>query len=258
MRIVVGRNASGEARRVADWTRDRFRVPQAAGKTATADDGSVLVDDRTVRYIPPEGPGFFFHPGLAVVRLKRLAAGGRDVMCEAMGLELGLRVLDCTLGMAGDAIVVSYVVGESGIVHGIESAQSVAATVAAGLKLYPEEHGLTGPGGLTAAMRRISVSWCDHLDYLSGLATGSYDVVYFDPMFRKPVDAAGSLTGLRRYANAQQLSVEALREAKRVAARRVVVKERAGSSEFARLGLAPVGRSNGRVGYGWIAGCDGS
>ena len=47
-------------------------------------------------------------------RVKRLMRGEHDPFVQATQLESGMTVLDCTLGMASDSIVASYMVGESG------------------------------------------------------------------------------------------------------------------------------------------------
>jgi len=61
---------------------------------------------------------FFFHPGLSVVRIKRLLRGDNDIMVQACQLQPGDSFLDCTLGLAADAIVASFVVGDEGRVLG--------------------------------------------------------------------------------------------------------------------------------------------
>ena len=47
----------------------------------------------------------FFHPNMSQLRVKNLRKGERDHMSEAMGLQEGMSVLDCTLGFGADAIV---------------------------------------------------------------------------------------------------------------------------------------------------------
>ena len=47
-----------------------------------------------------------------------------------------MTVLDCTLGMASDSIVASYVVGESGKVTGLEGNEYMAYIMENGLKTW--------------------------------------------------------------------------------------------------------------------------
>lgn len=190
----------------------------------------------------------FFHPNMSQLRVKNLRKGEKDHMSEAMGLHEGMSVLDCTLGFGADAIVASFGVGETGRVVGVESSPLIAAVIGHGLK-----HFLPGNYPLYAAMRKIEVVNMDYLDYLREQPDNSYDVVYFDPMFRKPLTASSGISPLRGVANHAALSVEAVEEAMRVARSRVVMKEANGSSEFARLGFGHImGGKYSKVHYGVI------
>jgi hypothetical protein len=59
--------------------------------------------------------------GMARLRKKRFAAGERDdLLLRHSELRAGDAVLDCTLGLAGDALVAARAVGSSGRVVGLE------------------------------------------------------------------------------------------------------------------------------------------
>ena len=58
----------------------------------------------------------FFHPNMSQLRIKNIRMGDEDHMTAAMDLKEGMSVLDCTLGFGADAIVASFVTGESGSV----------------------------------------------------------------------------------------------------------------------------------------------
>lgn len=190
---------------------------------------------------------FFFHPGTAILRIKNILAGKPDQMVEAMALRPGNTVLDCTLGLGADAIVASFVVGPEGRVVGVEKVKALAAVVAHGLRHYAEEP------LLTAAMRRVEVVVADHYDFLRRTPAESFDVVYFDPFFRVPVAGAAQVAPLRALGEKAPLREEAVREALRVARRRVVMKERRGSEEFARLGFREIySGKHAQVAYGVI------
>lgn len=195
-------------------------------------------------YIKGIDKPFFFHPGLSVVRIKRLIRGDNDIMIETCQLKPGDSFLDCTLGLAADAIVASYAVGAEGKVVGVESQSMIACLVSEGLQAveeFPE---------LDQAAKQIEVWQGHHEDFLASLPDRSFDVVYFDPMFRAGIAESPSLQQLRNYANPLPLSVESIEHAKRVARRRVVVKERKDSGEFERLGLTVLNRENMQVAYG--------
>ena len=177
-----------------------------------------------------ESGEMFFHPNMAQLRVKNLRKGEKDHMSEAMGLKPGMSVLDCTLGYGSDAIVASFGVGDSGRVTGIEASPFIAAVTAHGLQHFPASN-----APLLAAMRRIKVVNMDYLAYLRQQPDKSVDVVYFDPMFRKPLTASSGISPIRSVANHNALTPEAVAEALRVARHRVVMKEASNSPEFSRL-----------------------
>ncbi len=191
---------------------------------------------------------FFFHPNMAHVRIKNLRQGKKDRFIEAAGIKMGMTVLDCTLGLGSDAIVASYVTGETGAVRGLEVSPVIAAVVAFGLKR------MTTPNNVAlAAMRRIQVITADYKDFLRRQPDKSVDVIYFDPMFRRPLLDSVSLNPLRSLADNRPLSEDAVREARRVARCRIVMKEARDSQEFSRLGFSVYeGGRYSRVGYGVV------
>lgn len=196
----------------------------------------VLVVSRQRTSLFVSGQEFFFHPGMAALRIKAILAGKTDQMVKAMGLQEGDRILDCTLGLASDAIVAAHVTGDHGTVVGLEVVPAIAALV---------RDGMTGAryknACLAVAIRRIQVIEADYRDYLRRLPDKSFDVVYFDPMFRSGVQRSSNMGPMRVLADPSPLSTDALAEADRVATKAVVVKERRGSPEFARLGLSEQG-----------------
>ena len=188
----------------------------------------------------------FFHPGMAHLRIKNLLLGHGDHLVRALGLTEGLHVLDCTLGTGADAIVESFAVGESGCVTALESNALIAAVIADGLA-----HALGDNYEMHAAMRRIQVHHADALAFLRTAAEDSYDVVYFDPMFRRPLHESAGMNALRSLADLRALTEETIAEARRVARCRVVMKERRESAEFARLGFTEItGGRYSRIAYG--------
>ncbi|WP_066635589.1 class I SAM-dependent methyltransferase [Desulfolucanica intricata] len=175
---------------------------------------------------------FFFHPNMSVVRIKDIKSGKTDQMIKAMDLKPGNSVLDCTLGFGADAIVASYIAGETGSILGLEASPIIAVLVRYGLENYPIKCKL-----LSLCMKNISVINTHHYDYLRRAREDSFDIIYFDPMFRQPKLKSTNLAPLRMLANPEPLTIETLKEAVRVARKRVVVKERRNSTEFKRLGI---------------------
>lgn len=195
----------------------------------------------------PEGE-LFFHLNMAYLRIKNLRAGKPDNMVEAMGLHEGMSVLDCTLGLASDAIMSSFVVRGGGKVVGLEISPATAWIVQEGLKRFKAED-----DEIKAAMGRIEVVRTDYLSYLRAQEKDSVDIVYFDPMFRDPIRRSVHLKPMRFVADHREVTLEAITEAKRVARRRVVIKEGNGSREFERLRVSfVVGGKYSSVQYGVI------
>ncbi len=194
---------------------------------------------------------YFFHLSMAELRIKNIINGKHDHMVTAMGLSRGMSVLDCTLGLATDAVVASYVTGESGLVVGLESSPIIALVTRHGLQnftLDPQPE-----CDITSALRRIRVENVDYFQHLETIPDSSFDVVYFDPMFRNPIYKSSNLNPIRNLADMRSLTLEAIKQACRVAKLKVVVKEASGSPEFSRLGITTiVGGKYSSVKYGII------
>ena len=207
---------------------------------------AVLVARRGLLTLVTAEGELFFHPGMSHLRIKNLLLGHGDHLVTALELTEGMSVLDCTLGTGADAIVESFAVGESGTVTALESNPLIAAVIADGLA-----HATGDNYDIHAAMRRITVHHADALTYLRTQETGSHDVVYFDPMFRRPLHESAGMNALRVLADMRALTEETVAEARRVARRRVVMKERRESAEFARLGFDTLtGGKYSRIAYG--------
>ncbi|MCS1351208.1 class I SAM-dependent methyltransferase [Mechercharimyces sp. CAU 1602] len=199
---------------------------------------ALLVANQQIRWQERSGDSFFFHPNLAALRVKQWKQTGNDSLIQVAGIEEGDEVLDCTLGMGADAVVAAHVVGSSGRVVGVESQPVIATIVAHGLKQYRTER-----NSLKEAMERVQVICADYTSYLAQCEDNAYDVILFDPMFRQTVKKSPAMQSLKQLANPQPLDDGAVKEAIRVARRKVVLKERTGSSEFERLGFTIVKES---------------
>ena len=207
----------------------------------------LIVGEKGLRYHPFDAEEIFFHPSTALIRLKRLLRGETDVLLRLADVRPGDQILDCTAGLASDAIVFAYAVGQRGQVTALESSPMIGLLVQEGLSNYT-----SGLQEVDQAMRRIQLVNTDHTVWLSTLPDKSYDIIYFDPMFRKPIDESHSISPLRQFANDESLTILTIEEAKRVARRRVILKENRDSREFERLGFQKISRSHTKVAYGVI------
>lgn len=192
------------------------------------------------------GGEMYFHLNMAHLRIKNLRTGQGDHMARAMRLESGMSVLDCTLGLASDAIVASFIVGDGGKVTGVEASPLIALIVRDGLQAFATEN-----VDVESALKRIAVVQSDAWVFLASLPEKSYDIVYFDPMFRHPIQESVALGPMRFVADSRAVEAETLAAARRVARKRVVLKENSRSGEFARLGFECVtGGKYSSVHYG--------
>lgn len=170
-----------------------------------------------------------FSPGMARLRIKRLQALAReDRLVELGEFRPGEFVLDCTLGLAADALVAAWAVGSAGRVVGLEKSLALFALVSTGLAAFECPHSC-----------RIDVRHEDASAFLARQPAKSFDVVLFDPMFDHPGRCSPAFEMLRRYAEHAPLEPTILEEAQRVCRRGVLVKLARHSSEWRRLNLTP-------------------
>lgn len=208
-------------------------------------DALLVVTSRGPEIFSPEGR-FAYHPSMAVLRLQQLKRGGSDHLIEALGIAEGSRVFDGTLGLAADAAMASFIVGEKGRVIGTEAAPLLAFAVRYGLAHYEAED-----ADLTAALRRITAVGMTAAEYLRGCGADAFDVCYFDPMFRHPVNGSKNMESLRPLSYEVPLDEETIKLALK-AAPKVVIKER-GEYSLRRFGCTEfVGGKYSRIKFGII------
>ena len=181
---------------------------------------AVIVLEKDGPRIHSEYGTFAYNPGMAEIRVQQLLRGAPDHLVQALELRSGARVLDCTLGLASDAAVAACVVGPTGRVVGLEASLLLHFAVQYGLAHYECKTPL-----LTAALRRVEAVHAVAGEYLAACAADSFDVVYFDPMFRHPVQGSKAMEALRPLALEEPLDRTTVELALKVAPR-VVIKER--------------------------------
>jgi hypothetical protein len=206
----------------------------------------IYVNEEGVKWCDGADGRFFWHPNMAFVRLRSaLKCGLGDPLVRAAGVTPGDRVLDATLGLGADAIVLADAVGESGEVIGVEASPVIAALVRHGLATYAHKS--------SAVLDRIRVVVGDHRALLADAAFigPGFAAICFDPMFEHTVARSNGLEGVRRLACYDRLAPETIRAARALVSKAVVVKGRRDEDWLAALGPAEVvaGRHN-RVAYG--------
>ena len=245
---IVTTAASGDPAEAEDLAR-RFglRAEQRGDRPlsqvlASAEGAPVLVLAARRADLYDQERAFRATAGMAFLRLLRARRGEPDPLVARADLRPGESVLDATLGLGGDALVAASVTGAP--VVGLERDGVIGAFTQAGLRRLPG-HGRE-PGRLVEVVR------ADHRSFLREQPARSFDVVLFDPMFRRPADAGPLFELLRAHADHAPLDAETLREAQRVARRGVLVKDLAPGGELRRLGLVPlVSRRSAAIAFGW-------
>ncbi|WP_303764872.1 class I SAM-dependent methyltransferase [Abiotrophia defectiva] len=202
-------------------------------------EGTLVLNKNELIYYDAEGQKLFFHPNTAWLRV----LNGRDPLLEALACPAGASVLDATMGMASDSLVMQYFGYQ---VTALESNPLVHLIVSDGLSRFVMED-----SRFTQAMRDL-VTFCqDHESYLAQVEDKSIDCVYFDPMFKVGIEESKNLDGIRLLANRQTLTEETLAQAKRVARHRIVVKAHYQDPIFEDLGLTRIKRPNTKFHYGY-------
>lgn len=192
----------------------------------------------------------YWHPSTAKIATGELGQLKYTSLIKALDLKDDDHVLDCTFGLGSDALRIAMALGEKGRVTGIESALPMALLSTEGLNNVENLKVLA----LERAAEKINVVLGQHYDFLKAQPTGSFDSIYFDPMFEQPKLEAHGINGFRHLAAREKLTEEVLVEALRVCRKRVVVKERMDSS-LMKLSILTemIGeKHSSRVGYGII------
>lgn len=209
----------------------------------------LLVVEKDKISINKEDGILFWHPNMSELKIKSIKQGNKEALTEAVRLTEGSSILDCTLGLGGDSLVFAYVVGENGIVVGTEVNKYIAYLTKKGLETYKNDHGVTPD-----YMKYVQVVNESYEEYLLRQGDNSFDVVYFDPMFKKPNKKSESINAFRDFADKGGLTKKILNEALRVCRKRVVIKERYGENDFDKLGIKMFygSRRKGSIIYGVI------
>ena len=176
--------------------------------------------------------------------------GERDSLVEVCGLGEGMSCLDATLGLASDALTMSYAVGSSGKCMGVEKSHSIYILVKEGLAHYAELN-----PDLRETISRIEFHNGGNLEFMQSCADKSYDAVYFVFMFESPNAKSHGIQVIREHAVGDKMTERHIDEAVRVARRTVVVKcDFGGMERLVRCGFE-VKRGNSRKSF-YYAGYD--
>lgn len=236
---------NGEQLHRAKSLAETFAVPylerKKQGLSHLIGEGSgalVVYKDRLV-YMHQDGKRLAFHPDTAMLRIK----GSHDPLLEVIGTG-SKRVLDATMGMANDSLVMAFAGHE---VTAVEADPLIHLLISQGLASYVADYTPINP-----IMRSIRTHCRDSLSYMREQADKSFDVVYFDPMFSQELSSSPDFSGLRGLADYSPLTEKMLIEAKRVAKERIIIKAHYKDPVFETFGFERQVRSSAKFHYGYL------
>lgn len=183
---------------------------------------------------------FFFHLDTTALKIKN---SDNEPLIEIIGKEKQ-SVLDCTMGLAGDSILLSYY-GHN--VTSIEKNKIIHLITSTGLKNYisPDEE-------INKAMREITTFNCNCIDYLKRTPDNTFDIIYFDPMFSHDITESNNLDGITPLADTTFPYEEFLQEATRVGKDKIIIKAHFKDNIFEKYNFTRIVRKNTKFHFGFL------
>lgn len=211
-------------------------------------DTEAIIVKKDTFVIYDNGVEIFFHPSMAQVRIKRLRNNEEDILIKIMELEEDFTILDCTMGMASDSIVISYALGKCGKIISLEKNPFLHFLMSHGLKNYKCQN-----PKMEEAIKRIETINIDFKEYLKKQKEKSIDIIYFDPMFSKSLTKSNSINTIRNLAEDDVITEEIIHLAKKIARKKIILKDNFFSRKFEELNFHKVlGGKYSKVKYGVI------
>ena len=186
----------------------------------------LLYKDR-LSFINSDASELTFHPDTAALRIK----APHDALVSLLG-KTPKAILDTTMGLASDSLVMAAAGNQ---VTALESQDVIYQT---------------DDKQLEKAMRSIQAIKSDSLSFLKSQADHSFDIIYADPMFSETIKESENLQAIKPLANGSRLTEEWLKEAKRVAREKIIIKAHFRDTVFEELGFERQVRPNQKLHYG--------
>lgn len=183
---------------------------------------------------------FFFHLDTTALKIKN---SDNEPLVEIISKEKQ-NVLDCTMGLAGDSILLSYY-GHH--VTSLEKNNIIHLITSNGLKHYvsPNEK-------INKAMRKIITYNFDCIDYLKKTPDNAFDIIYFDPMFSHDITESNNLSGITPLADNHFPYDKFLKEAYRVARYKIIIKAHFRDNIFEKYNFTRIIRKNTKFHFGFL------
>ncbi|MBO8140193.1 MAG: class I SAM-dependent methyltransferase [Thermosipho sp. (in: Bacteria)] len=159
---------------------------------------------------------FFFHQGIAKIRMENVNHGEKDYLIESIKPSMDSIVYDATCGLASEALLLAYfskkVIATEGSVH-------VYRIVKWGLERYT-----SNVEWINEAKNKIELIHANYKEYIRKINDNFFESVYCDPMFENPIYQSNSINPLRNFAVYENLNIDDIEEMIRIAKKRVVIK----------------------------------
>ncbi|BBJ27916.1 class I SAM-dependent methyltransferase [Athalassotoga saccharophila] len=205
----------------------------------------VIIAERYGISAVKDGKRLFFHPSLAVLRKSNVETGQRDYLIESLDLSGNEKVLDCTLGLGSEAILIAHFLPK-GHVKCLESSKIIKIIVENGIR----DKNL--PDWVRESAQRIEILEYDYKKFVRE-SDEIFDCVYVDPMFEHPNFKSYAMNPLRPFADHSGIDPADIEEMKKIARKRIVVKARWNDSIFERYKFDKVvGSLKSKIGYGVV------
>ncbi len=182
---------------------------------------------------------FFFHLDTAMLRIKNK----KEPILDIIG-EKKQSILDATMGLCRDSIVLSYFGHE---LTALEKNKIVFEIVKDGMKnLEIEDEKIIN------AIKKIKLINIDNLEYLRQSPDNEYDIIYADFMFCKKIKNSDNLNSLEKIVKKSGMTEEFLTEAKRVARKKIIIKAHILDNIFQKFNFKRIRKSGAEFNYGVV------
>ncbi|SHH21391.1 class I SAM-dependent methyltransferase [Thermosipho atlanticus] len=159
---------------------------------------------------------FFFHQGIAKIRMENIFHGEKDYLIESVKPTNNSVIYDATCGLASEALLLAHfaekVVATEGSIH-------IYRIVKWGLERYK-----SNVEWINNAAKKIELIHSNYKEYIRMVKDNTFDSVYCDPMFENPIFESNSINPLRGFAVYEPLNIDDIEEMLRISTKRVVIK----------------------------------
>ena len=215
-----------------------YRNKKTIKELLSSFDGLVVIYKNKISYFE-DNSELFFHLDTTALKLKN---NDNEPLTEL--IPQSSSVLDCTMGLASDSILLSYYGNK---VTALEKNRIIHYIVSDGLRNY-----IASDNKILSAMRSITTHNIDCLEYLKKCEDNSFDIIYFDPMFSHNIKESMNLSGIEPLADYNFPTKVFLEEARRVAKNKIIVKAHFRDNIFEKYNFKRIIRKNTKFHYGFI------